>query len=49
MIYDRSVPISCMIVPLAAGVDATVINVAGGAVGVGSILLALAWWRSLIR
>ncbi len=38
-----------MFVPLASGVDATLINVAGGIVGAGSILLALAWWRHLVR
>ncbi len=38
-----------MFVPLAAGVDAAVINAAGAIVTIGSIVLALAWWRHLAR
>ena len=37
-----------MFIPLSAGVDTALINVAGGIVGIGSILLALAWWRHLV-
>jgi len=38
-----------MLVPLATEVNATLINLGGGVVGIGSILLALAWWRYLAR
>lgn len=38
-----------MLVPLASEVNPTVINLAGGVVGIGSILLALLWWRYLAR
>ncbi len=38
-----------MFVPLASGVDATLINAAGGTIAIGSIVLALAWWRHLVR
>lgn len=38
-----------MFTPLSSGVDTTVINVAGAVVGLGSVVLALAWWRYLAR
>lgn len=38
-----------MLVPLASGVNATLVNAAGGIVGIGSVLLALSWWRHLVR
>lgn len=38
-----------MLTPLSGAVNTTLINVAGAVVGLGSIVLALAWWRYLAR
>ena len=38
-----------MLVPLATEVNSTLVNLASAVVGIGSILLALAWWRYLAR
>ncbi|CCQ32616.1 hypothetical protein HLRTI_000095 [Halorhabdus tiamatea SARL4B] len=38
-----------MLTPLSGAVDTTLINVAGAVVGLGSIVLALSWWRYLAR